>query len=962
MPRTQILIRWLHVLACFAVACCLLIPPAGAGTEPPAGVDNVVYGKAPLAVQFNTPPLGLSGALAYRWEFGDGGSSADPAPLHVYLAEEQFTARVTVAEVTGASASKTVTVYVGGQDVGSYPAGDVNRDCLVNILDLIAIRNKLGAPATGDPADVTGDGKIDMLDLITARDHLGHRCGDANADSAILVGSQMADVLPPEAAAPKWEYAGMWETAGATTPTSSAGKFAQRAQVWDLGQTVPFTFTGKVARPQGSSVPWVCTVRNYWGELLQSSAGTAYVGADGTVTASAAWTADRLGIVRIEFRTDFARSAIWVAVIRPIGSLWGSPANPFGGMGQHPGYEEFIPYLDIQKRIGMKTLRVEIATPSVAPSPTTIDTAYLDSLIDPLNARGFRAVLLLTYLPGWMKAGSGWRPEWSTTDARSDWFASMVGKVVAHCSPKGVKHYEIWNEPNLSHFWPWGGAAYCDLLRKCYQAAKAADPGCSIISGGMPSLPGAFSGEIGSLLIDGSYRPFYDILGGHYYRAWAGYSPEHPSNAMNSAFRQSVARADAAGRPTWDTESDYGYFFQNEWESMNWYTRQMAIMLAAGVRQITQYNLANAKEKLGYTSTWWHNFFAMIANHREPSFTYDSWPTLGSYTKSADCFVYTPLPRLPAFSASVHELTGAVEWTQASLPDGNWAFVCSVGGVTRAVCWRGGEDLFTKPEQFVRGLKVGVQPSAVRDVFGNEITASTVLPLGPSPVYVDVAGASVGGVKTAIEAGAIQASPGVQAGSFNLQFIAEKLRRKTTGMPRRWHVLGPIADPAKSSFNSILPAEIAIAPLGTARMAGTAYAWAPRPASIEANSSKIDLQAAFAPDNANKTAILYAAFISPTARRGRIHFMASEDVRIQVNGVQIASMGPSGPLQPNRYSAPGDPEGWGIYWGVKPGLFDIRPGRNIIVVKVHGTTGQFGLFFRIAWENFETMNDLVWEP
>ena len=31
MPRTQILIRWLHVLACFAVACCLLIPPAGAG-------------------------------------------------------------------------------------------------------------------------------------------------------------------------------------------------------------------------------------------------------------------------------------------------------------------------------------------------------------------------------------------------------------------------------------------------------------------------------------------------------------------------------------------------------------------------------------------------------------------------------------------------------------------------------------------------------------------------------------------------------------------------------------------------------------------------------------------------------------------------------------------------------------------------------------------------------------------
>ena len=935
----------------------ILVPlRAAVAAVPPAGVDNAIYGEAPLVVQFNASPLGLSGDLAYRWEFGDGAASLDPAPLHSYAAPGQFTARLTVTSTAGGIASRTVPISLTGLAASRYPRGDVDRDCKVTVADMLQVRRKLGTSAAGDLADLNGDGKIDIVDLLIARNNMGRQCSDS-ATPAV----QPAETPAPSVAPPDWEYSTMWEEIGITTPKSTAGPFAQRTQLWDLGETIPLTFSGNAGRPQGTVLAWTCAIRNYWGELIRATDGTAAAGSGGAVSASASWTADRVGLTRIEFRCGSAHAVMWVAVIRPIGSLWDSPANPFGGMGQHPGYEEYGPYLDLQKRIGMKTLRVPLLTDVVAPTPTTVDTAYLDSAIGPLAARGFRGYLLLTYFPGWMTANGTWKPEWASADARADWFATMVGKVVAYAKTKGIKHYEIWNEPNLGEFWGWGAASYCELLRKCYLAAKAADPGCLVINGGLPSPPGAFNGEIGKLLIDGACRPYYDILAGHYYRGWGGYSPEHPNNAMNSGFKQAVARANAAGKPTWDTESDYGYLFQNEWESMNWYTRQMSIMLAAGVRQITQYNFCNAKEKLGYTSTWWFNFYGMISNHQIPTFSYDAWPSANTYQRSADCFVYTPLPRLPAYAQSVHELANAAGWLEAALPDNNMAFVYTVGGSVRATCWRGGEDQCAAAGQCVRGLMIGLQPVAVRDVFGNDMGASAVIPLGPSPVYVEFGNAvTASGVKAALEAGTLQASPEVFTASFNPKFIAEKLLRKNSGMPRKWYVLGPISDSTLSTYNATVPAELVIAPDAGAVMGGTAYGWSAKAATFEANSSKIDLNAAFAPDNANKTAILYAVFSSPTARRGRVHYMASANVRMWVNGLKIADEGPRGQLEPNRYAAPGNPDGWGIYWGVKPGLVDIRPGRNIVVVKIHGTGGQFGMFFRIAWENFETMTDLAW--
>ncbi len=56
---------------------------------------------------------------------------------------------------------------------------DVNGDCVVNILDLLYVRNRLGMdPASGDNrrADINRDGVINILDLLLVRNGLQTGC------------------------------------------------------------------------------------------------------------------------------------------------------------------------------------------------------------------------------------------------------------------------------------------------------------------------------------------------------------------------------------------------------------------------------------------------------------------------------------------------------------------------------------------------------------------------------------------------------------------------------------------------------------------------------------------------------------------------------------------------------------------------------------------------------------------
>ncbi len=70
-------------------------------------------GQAPLNVSFSSSASDSDGSIAsYSWDFGDGGSSSQANPSHLYNSAGQYTARLTVRDDDGATASASVQITV----------------------------------------------------------------------------------------------------------------------------------------------------------------------------------------------------------------------------------------------------------------------------------------------------------------------------------------------------------------------------------------------------------------------------------------------------------------------------------------------------------------------------------------------------------------------------------------------------------------------------------------------------------------------------------------------------------------------------------------------------------------------------------------------------------------------------------------------------------------------------------
>lgn len=111
------------------------IPPNSAPTAVPNA--DVVSGSTPLTVHFDSygsvDPDGT--IVTYDWNFGDGNSSSEASPSHIYQGPGKFNAALTVTDDMGATASSSTSITVN----------DSSADCVSNCMsvDRVSMRYDL---------------------------------------------------------------------------------------------------------------------------------------------------------------------------------------------------------------------------------------------------------------------------------------------------------------------------------------------------------------------------------------------------------------------------------------------------------------------------------------------------------------------------------------------------------------------------------------------------------------------------------------------------------------------------------------------------------------------------------------------------------------------------------------------------------------------------------------------------
>ncbi|MGC9400794.1 MAG: cellulase family glycosylhydrolase [Anaerolineae bacterium] len=139
--------------------------------------------------------------------------------------------------------------------------------------------------------------------------------------------------------------------------------------------------------------------------------------------------------------------------------------------------------LDYLAASGVRWVRMDMFWHTVETSPGRYNFSEYDALVNAMTQRGIRIIFILDY--GNPLYDHGFPPTSSGGQAA---FARFAAVAASRYRDAGVI-WEIWNEPNLDHFWtPEANAtAYGNLAMRAATAIRQVDPGALIVA---PALCG----------------------------------------------------------------------------------------------------------------------------------------------------------------------------------------------------------------------------------------------------------------------------------------------------------------------------------------------------------------------------------------------------------------------------------------------------------------------------------------
>uniref|UniRef100_A0A831X898 Glycoside hydrolase family 5 domain-containing protein n=2 Tax=Thermorudis TaxID=1649508 RepID=A0A831X898_9BACT len=190
-----------------------------------------------------------------------------------------------------------------------------------------------------------------------------------------------------------------------------------------------------------------------------------------------------------------------------------------------------------------------------------------DRIVELANARGLEIIARLDKPPRWAREGQPNLDQFPDgPPTRIEDYADFVATVVSRYRGK-IRYVQIWNEPNLQGEWggqPIDPAAFTELLKAAYLAAKQANPDVVVLMPGLAPTDQTGPANLSDLLFlqgmyDAGAADYFDIATAMVYGY--GYSPydrrvgfERNNFSRVIQLREIMVRNGDADKPIWAVE------------------------------------------------------------------------------------------------------------------------------------------------------------------------------------------------------------------------------------------------------------------------------------------------------------------------------------------------------------------------------------------------------------------------
>ncbi|TCJ30888.1 hypothetical protein [Nocardioides jejuensis] len=212
---------------------------------------------------------------------------------------------------------------------------------------------------------------------------------------------------------------------------------------------------------------------------------------------------------------------------------------------------------------GITWIRVDFSWTEI--QPTSADAwvwGPTDRVVDAARKHGIHVLGLVTYTPAWARVRGC--SSFTCPPAQAAAFGRFVGEVGERYVPRGVRTFQVWNEPNLDMFWKSPNpAAYGDVVRRAAAALRDGHRGrVQVIFGSLAVPDHAADGIDPAVFVRAACvaRCKVDAVGFDPYTfpalpsatsrpatAWYGLTPE-------GGLRQAINRAIGPTTPIWVTQ------------------------------------------------------------------------------------------------------------------------------------------------------------------------------------------------------------------------------------------------------------------------------------------------------------------------------------------------------------------------------------------------------------------------